>query len=224
MTGGLGDDTYHVDDEDDLVIENEDEGTDTIQTVLASYTLSGWIEGLSFVGPGNFTGTGNDLDNILTGGSGDDTLSGGLGNDSFVSSDGTNTLHGGDGTDALVIDGGQYSISISESGGIYSVTDHGLSDSVNVLNGVERVFLSFLSESFTIAELLDPSITGTNGNDEMLEGNGLDNEITASPATTCSAARGNDLLDGGLGADTPGSGAHALITASTSIPMTGRFG
>ncbi|MFI8748325.1 calcium-binding protein, partial [Pseudomonas sp. NPDC077186] len=70
------------------------EGIDTVWTSLASYTLGANVENL-YYGPssGNFTGTGNALDNwiqggagndVLTGGGGNDTLMGGLGNDIFV--------------------------------------------------------------------------------------------------------------------------------------------
>ena len=44
-------------------------GTDTVQTALASYTLGAAnVENLTFTGSGNFAGTGNALDNVITGG------------------------------------------------------------------------------------------------------------------------------------------------------------
>ncbi|MHA3738381.1 calcium-binding protein, partial [Pseudomonas sp. Eth.TT006] len=42
------------------------------------------IERLTFIGTGAHTGYGNDLDNIITGGSGNDTLYGGAGADQFI--------------------------------------------------------------------------------------------------------------------------------------------
>jgi Ca2+-binding RTX toxin-like protein len=83
MSGGLGDDTYVVDLASDAVIELADEGFDTVQTTLASYTLSANVENLLYAGTGNFAGTGNALANILSGGAGIDTLTGAAGDDVF---------------------------------------------------------------------------------------------------------------------------------------------
>ncbi len=114
MTGGTGDDTYHVDSAGDGVIENADEGHDTVQTTLASYTLAANVEDVTYAGSSSFTGTGNSLDNIITGGDGSDTLigrggaddlRGGWGNDRFVVGEGDLVegarFDGGEGNDTL---------------------------------------------------------------------------------------------------------------------------
>ena len=96
MLGGLGNDTFVVDDLGDVVVENAGEGTDTVRTTLASYILAAAnVENLTYIGTGNFTGTGNALNNIITGGAGDDTLNGG---------GGTDTLVGGAGNDTYIVD------------------------------------------------------------------------------------------------------------------------
>ena len=92
MAGGAGNDTYVVDDPGDAVTENRDEGTDTIRTALPNYVLVDNVENLTYTGAGDFTGTGNVLDNVVTGGVGNDVLDGGDGND---------TLAGGFGNDIL---------------------------------------------------------------------------------------------------------------------------
>ncbi len=84
MTGGAGNDTYVVDNAGDVVVETADGGTDTVETTLSSYTLGANIENLRFVGIGNFTGTGNELANTLTGGDDNDTLDGGAGADQMT--------------------------------------------------------------------------------------------------------------------------------------------
>ncbi|MEH2503731.1 Ca2+-binding RTX toxin-like protein [Bradyrhizobium sp. AZCC 1578] len=93
MWGGKGNDTYVVDNIGDVVTENANQGTDTVQTILASYGLGSNVENLTFTDSGAHTGSGNELNNLITGGSGNDTIFAGGGND---------TLNGGDGNDVLV--------------------------------------------------------------------------------------------------------------------------
>ena len=81
MAGGTGNDTYFADNAGDVMNENVGEGTDTVRTTLSSYTLGINLENLTFIGAGSFTGTGNTLSNVITGGAGNDTLTGGVGAD-----------------------------------------------------------------------------------------------------------------------------------------------
>src|SRR5439155_2628746 len=93
LIGGLGDDIYLVDSTLDVVIENANEGTDTVQSSITySLVASPNVENLTLTGASAITGTGNALDNVITGNSGNNTLNGGAGND---------TLEGGAGTDVL---------------------------------------------------------------------------------------------------------------------------
>ena len=66
--------------------------------------LESQIEKLTFIGPGSFTGTGNGLDNIITGGAGDDRLTGGAGADMLVGGDGFDWASYATSTTALVFD------------------------------------------------------------------------------------------------------------------------
>ncbi len=58
----------------DKVTETLDEGTDTIETSLATFSLAALtaVENLTYTGTGNFTGTGNALANTIRGGIGND--------------------------------------------------------------------------------------------------------------------------------------------------------
>jgi Ca2+-binding RTX toxin-like protein len=96
MAGGANNDIYVVDNVADIVTENANEGTDTVQTTLGSYTLAANVENLTFTGAGNFSATGNALGNAMTGGAGSDTLNGGGGDD---------TVDGGAGTDTIRVEG-----------------------------------------------------------------------------------------------------------------------
>ena len=66
-----------VDNVGDVVIENANEGTDTVLAAI-SYTLGANVENLTLTGPANINGTGNALANSLIGNSGDNVLDGGL--------------------------------------------------------------------------------------------------------------------------------------------------
>jgi microcystin-dependent protein len=103
MIGGLGNDTYFVDNIGDVVTENPGGGTDTVLTNLASYTLPANVENLFGTSATGQALTGNDLDNVLSGGAGADTMTGGLGNDTYVvdnAGDAVNELPG-QGTDTV---------------------------------------------------------------------------------------------------------------------------
>uniref|UniRef100_UPI003F20702A beta strand repeat-containing protein n=1 Tax=Rhizobium sp. F40D2 TaxID=3453141 RepID=UPI003F20702A len=172
MLGGIGDDIYVVDIATDLVIENVNEGTDTVQTALSSYTLGNNVENLTYTGSAGFTGTGNALANTITGGAGNDTLNGGAGADSLI---------GGAGNDTYIVD--------SAGDIITEAADKG-TDTV-------RTNLA----SYTLADNVENlSFAGTGA--FAGTGNALDNVITGGAAIDAlSGGDGNDTLDGGVGAD-----------------------
>jgi len=106
LRGGTGDDVYEVRGPNVVVEEQPDSGNDTVKVSgLGSYTLSANVENLIHEGTTSFTGTGNDLNNAMTGGSGDDVLSGGAGDDIISGGLGNDTLYGGAGNDILINDG-----------------------------------------------------------------------------------------------------------------------
>jgi Ca2+-binding RTX toxin-like protein len=110
MRGGAGNDTYVVDNTADVVIENPNEGTDTVQSSV-NFSLSTNVEHLTLTGASNLNGTGNAFDNlisgndgrnVLTGLAGADTLSGGAGRDTLIGGAEADTLTGGSGSDRFV--------------------------------------------------------------------------------------------------------------------------
>ncbi|MBC7281297.1 hypothetical protein [Hoeflea sp.] len=85
LIGGAGNDTYHVDNAGDVIVENANEGTDTVISSVsyALYLQSQHIENLTLTGASNINAVGNALDNIITGNSGNNLLNGGAGADTF---------------------------------------------------------------------------------------------------------------------------------------------
>lgn len=110
MIGGRGYDTYIVDNLGDVVIENANEGYDTVNASV-NYTLGNYVEDLNLFGSAT-KGIGNDLDNWITGnvslsnsldgGAGDDHLIGNMYADTLIGGDGNDYLYGGAGADRMI--------------------------------------------------------------------------------------------------------------------------
>ena len=82
LTGGLGDDSYLIDNTGDVSIENTGEGEDTVYSTV-TYTLSANLENLVLIGTAVMTGTGNELNNHLTGNGAGSVLNGLGGDDNY---------------------------------------------------------------------------------------------------------------------------------------------
>ena len=67
-----------------MVVEGASAGSDTVRSTALTYVLANNIENLSFIGTGNFTGTGNYQANRMSGGDGDDVLDGGYSADTLI--------------------------------------------------------------------------------------------------------------------------------------------
>ncbi|MDP3480644.1 MAG: calcium-binding protein [Desulfoprunum sp.] len=179
LLGGLGNDIYVIDNTGDIVIENTNQGVDTVQSSI-TYTLGANIENLTLTSTTAINGTGNTLDNVLTGNSSINTLMGGAGNDTLNGGAGADILLGGIGNDTYVFDDTDI------------ITE-------NVAEGIDTV-QSSLAYTLT-ANLENLTLTGTSAINGT--GNELDNVLTGnSGVNTLMGEAGNDTLDGGAGTDT----------------------
>jgi VCBS repeat-containing protein len=103
LVGGLGDDIYSVDNAGDILIENANQGVDTIEFEagynFGSYTIAANFENVLVKSAFNVNVTGNAANNRIIGGSGNNIINGGDGNDRIIGGGGNDTLTGGNGTD-----------------------------------------------------------------------------------------------------------------------------
>ena len=181
MKGGVGNDIYIVNATGDVVTENASEGTDEVRTSLTSYTLGSNVENLTSTGTAAFTGTGNTLDNVMTGGIGNDTLTGLAGNDTLNGMGGNDTMKGGVGNDIYIVN------STSDI-----VTE-------NLNEGTDEV--QTLLSAYTLAANVE-NLTGTVATGFTGDGNALDNIITGGSGNdVLFGEAGNDTLRGGAGDD-----------------------
>ena len=191
MFGGLGNDTYIVDNVDDVVSEEPDEGTDTVETTLNAYALSANVENLAFTGVGDFTGTGNELNNVITGGAGNDTLSGGLGDDTLDGAGGADAMSGGGGNDTYLVN--NVGDVVLESAGEGTDTVETTLNANTLPANVENLTFAGAGNFAGTGNELSNTITGGAGNDVLNGGAGDDVLI---------GGLGNDRLNGGEGVDT----------------------
>jgi Ca2+-binding RTX toxin-like protein len=105
LVGGAGNDTYRVDQPDEVVTELAGEGTDTVYANI-TFTLGANVENLILVENVNsdIDGTGNELANAITGNIGANTLRGLAGDDTLDGGAGADILVGGVGNDTYVVD------------------------------------------------------------------------------------------------------------------------
>ncbi|MCW0180339.1 MAG: calcium-binding protein [Zavarzinia sp.] len=189
MVGGGGDDFYVVDNVGDQVVEGRNQGHDAVETSLADYVLAPHVEDLTFVGSGDFRGTGNTLANVIIGAAGNDVLNGSLGGD---------TMRGGAGDDLYIVDQGGDIVEESADSGFdtvhtewsYTLTDH-----------VEALVLRGTAASSGTGNDIANALTG-NGADNVLSGLGGDDTLTGKAgADRLLGDDGNDMLNGGSGDD-----------------------
>ena len=181
LKGGKGNDIYIVD-TIDIVVENVNEGVDTIHASF-SYTLGTAtnVENLLLLGVSNLNGTGNALDNVLTGNSGNNVLTGLAGNDTLDGGLGADTMVGGTGNDTYLVD--------TAADVVVELANEG--------RDLIRTGLTYALG----ANIEDLTLTGAENVNGT--GNALDNVLTGNAGNNVlNADGGNDTLDGGAGADT----------------------
>jgi Ca2+-binding RTX toxin-like protein len=214
MYGGTGNDTYIVDNGGDVVVENANEGYDTVRSSV-TYTLASNVERLELTGSAAINGTGNNLANYLLGNAASNTLSGGGGLDYLSGGAGADILIGGTENDTYVVENaGDVVIEYASEG--YDTVESSISYTLGA--NVER--LSLLQSG--------GAINGTgNSLDNHIYGNGYNNHLSGGAGIDyLSGGAGSDWLKGDDGGDTLVGGADGDVLdggtgADTMIGGTG---
>ncbi|MGI0480657.1 Calx-beta domain-containing protein [Geminocystis sp. CENA526] len=189
MIGGKGNDTYYVDNRNDRVVENLNEGIDTVRSTI-TYTLPNHVENLTLSGTANINGRGNRLNNVIRGNSGNNILNGGIGADTMI---------GGKGNDTYYVDNRNDRVVENLNEGIDTVRS---TITYTLPNHVEHLILSGSSNTNGTGNNLPNRIVGNSGNNRLNGGYGNDTLIGGAGNDTLTGGGGNDTLIGGTGNDT----------------------
>jgi Ca2+-binding RTX toxin-like protein len=170
MRGGSGNDTYVVDNTADVVTENLNAGTDTVEASI-TYALTANVENLTLTGTDAINGTGNELNNVIIGNNGDNRLNGGAGAD---------TLRGGLGNDTYVVDN------------TADVVTENLNEGTDTIEASVTYALSANVENLTLTGTTAINGTGNELNNVIIGNNG-DNRLNGGAgADTLRGGLGND--------------------------------
>ncbi|EEW24336.1 calcium-binding protein [Rhodobacter ferrooxidans] len=184
LTGGLGDDIY-VTNGDDQLVELAGQGLDRVAS-SGSYTLAANVEYLTLTGRSDINGTGNALDNVINGNIGVNTLNGGTG---------TDTLAGGLGNDTYITDGGDI---LNE--GVGAGIDRVLSSATYALAAnIENLVLTGTAAINGSGNALDNIITG-NAASNILSGTGGADTLVGGLGDDIYVTDGSDILVEAVGA------------------------
>lgn len=189
MFGGTGDDLYVVDNASDTVVELTNEGYDTVNSSI-SYILGENVEDLLLTGSSAIDGSGNNLNNTLTGNAAANILLGASGNDYIYGKAGDDILDGGTGADGMYGGTGNDTYFVDNNNDYVQESSGQGTDTVNS------------SISYTLTSNVE-NLNLTGGADINATGNTLNNILTGNTANNAlNGKAGNDTLDGGAGNDT----------------------
>ncbi len=222
LEGGSGNDTYVIDSLEDILVEFEGQGTDTVESSI-SYTLGDEFENLTLTGDQDLDAFGNDQDNelignsgnnILDGGAGSDVMAGGLGDDTYLTGGSGDYIYENDaeGTDTEIRNYDSYYLLASNvenlilEGDVYRGNGNEL-DNVITGNDAENVLWGREGDDTLYGNGGDDTIMGAEG-DDYLEGNdGADYISGGIGDDTLIGGAGENILDGGSGTNSLTGGA-----------------
>ena len=225
FTGGAGDDIYYIANGiTPTILELADGGNDEVSVSVinpSGTVLAANVERLTYTGSLAFTGYGNDLDNVITGGSGNDTLLGGAGADQFLGGAGYDTVGYSDSTVAMIINlktgvysgigaGDTYTGIEAVKGSSFNDIFYGAVSAMGVdgAGGQDLVSYELSDAAVTLDLTTSAANTGdaagdTYTNIEIFQGSNFDDTLLGSRlADVFIGGGGADVIDGREGQDT----------------------
>ena len=192
LNGGIGNDTYFVDDAGDAVFENAGQGNDTVFSTV-HFALPANVETLVLQGSADLQGYGNGLlntifgnsgNNLIDGGTAADSMRGGVGNDTYFVEDAGDTVveNAAQGNDAVFA-----SVNYGLSANLETLVLQGIADLQGYGNGLVNVIYgntgNNLLNGFASADLM----VGGAGNDTYFVDDTSDAafEVPARATTRC---------------------------------------
>ncbi|RKP56661.1 calcium-binding protein [Pararobbsia silviterrae] len=155
MRGGLGDDSYIVNSANDVIVERENEGYDTVVS-STSYILDAHVEALHLVEGARIHGTGNSADNRIVGNREDNILDGVTGADTMIGGAGNDTYYVDDLGDRVV---------------------ETAAEGVDTVNTTIRYTLGAHVENLTLLDFVTPEVGVVDGVDVLVYGYPKANEL-----------------------------------------------
>ncbi|VIO77438.1 calcium-binding protein [Bradyrhizobium ivorense] len=192
LVGGTGDDTYYSNNNPNTILEQSNEGYDTLYTTDTYVRLVNNVEKLQYTGSADFIGLGNAGDNWIQGGNGADYLIGLNGNDTLYGTGGlSNTLQGDTGDDTYIVENpGDTLVEFANEGHDTVLTTL---TQLTLLPNFEDLRYSGTGNFTGTGNDADNSIRGNVGSDHLIGLGGND--------TLDDGGDGVNLLEGGKGDD-----------------------
>ncbi|QGZ39267.1 putative delta-60 repeat protein [Pseudoduganella flava] len=212
LIGGLGNDTYVVNNTADVVTESSTLATE-IDTVLSSvtFTLTSNIENLTLTGSAHISATGNGLNNVLIGNDGNNVLNGSAGAD---------TMQGGAGNDTYYVDSSADVVDEAEGGGVDTVF---VGFNYTLGANVEALVLQGTTTVYGTGNALNNSLLGNTAANVLDGGIGDDTLNGATGADTLIGGAGNDVYTvdnvGDVIVDTDNPDEIELVNSSISYVL-----
>jgi Ca2+-binding RTX toxin-like protein len=195
MIGGAGNDSYHVDNTGDSVVELAGGGTNDWVYATVTHSLANNVENLDLDGAAAINGYGNDSNNILWGNDAANILNGSFGND---------TMQGRGGNDSYYVNSTLDVATDQAGGGIDRVYSN--ASAFTLSSEIENMTLQEMAFAYNDAGALVLMAAGVDGTGNSLAnsmtGNSMANRLFGLTGNdTLYGNGGNDTLDGGAGTD-----------------------
>jgi Ca2+-binding RTX toxin-like protein len=225
LMGGDGNDLYYVT-AGDTVFETAGQGTDTVSSA-ATHVLAANVENLILTGTSNINGTGNDLDNNITGNNGNNTLNAGT--------DGIDTLSGGLGNDTYIVDHTGVTVTevasanvggadLVQSSVTYTITNVNI-ENLELTGGAAINGTGNSAVNTVTGNGNDNTLNGGGGADTLIGGDGNDTYIVGNAGVTIvetsGSGSGTDTVQASVTTTLSANVENLTLTGTTAISGTG---